>query len=318
MNPVNRPAALLLALSAAAAGCGTDLRPQYRVTDLRILGVRAEVVGGTSADVAPGDGVRLAALVANPLARAGLSVRWYACAPSATDALPPCLDQELLKDPAALAATPGVVLLGEAPIAAGDDEAAIEVPVPDAAGALDAAIRLAREQPTYQCRLYADVPIVVVAEAEGRREVAVKRVRLTPRPADLEPYPELQGAYVLNLNPAVRDLVRAPAFEDGCVGGMPLAGEPFPPGRTVLCGTADAPGSYNVCGPAGERTLVGESRSWQWFVTAGEFPEFDGLGNAVDAAPEFERPAGPFTLWVVLRDGRGGESWARRDVGAAP
>ena len=53
-------------------------------------------------------------------------------------------------------------------------------------------------------------------------------------------------------------------------------------------------------------------------VDAGDFPEFTGVGNAVDASPEFERPASAFTLWVVLRDGRGGADWTRREVGAPP
>jgi hypothetical protein len=41
----------------------------------------------------------------------------------------------------------------------------------------------------------------------------------------------------------------------------------------------------------------------------GEFPEFSGLGNATGSDVEYTRPAGAFTLWVILRDGRGGAGW---------
>jgi hypothetical protein len=298
------PAALLAALA-----CDTGFAPQYRVTDLRLLAVRAHVVGSTAADASPGDQVQLEALVANPLGRGPVSVRWFACAPTGTDALPPCLDQDLLRDPDALAATPGVVALGEG-------ERPAPIPVVDVAGALDAAIRLATDEPTFQCRLYAEVPVVVLVDAEGLRATAVKRVRLTPRPEDLAGTP-LEGGYVPNLNPVVHDVVRAPTADGDCATGQPV-GPDLPAGRVVLCGRGDAPGEYNVCGPAGERTRTRESRSWQWYVTAGTFPDEEGVGNVIDPSPEFERPREAFTLWLILRDGRGGEGWLRRDVPALP
>jgi hypothetical protein len=30
------------------------------------------------------------------------------------------------------------------------------------------------------------------------------------------------------------------------------------------------------------------------------------------------RPAEPFTIWAILRDGRGGEDWLERIISAAP
>lgn len=308
---------LLLSTFLLALGCDTGFEPQYRVTDLRILGVRVQVSGSTAADASPDDTVELQALVANPLGRPGLRVRWFACVPGEAGALPPCLDPAFLRDPASLLGSGAI----EIPAGSGTGERPPPVPLsflPQAAvdAALAAARSLATREPTYQCRVYAEVPLVVVAEAEGRREVALKRARLVPRPADVSP--PLDG-YVLNLNPAIEDLVVGPTDEDACTGGTSLASGAIPGGRTVLCGRANAPGPYDVCGPAGERTPAYESYSWQWYVSGGELPDFaDGVGNATGESVDLDRPPGAFTLWVILRDGRGGESWATFDVPALP
>lgn len=304
--------ALLLALA-----CDTGFEPQYRVADLRILAVRVQVSGSTAADASPDDSVELEALVANPLGRTGLRVRWYVCAPDAPGALPPCLDPAFLRDPASLVGAGAV----EIPAGPGTGERPPPIPLsslPRAAfsAALDAARALAAEEPTYQCRVYAEIPLVVVAEAEGRREAALKRARLVPRPADVAP--PIDG-YVVNLNPSIEDAFRSPTDEDACAGGTSLASGAFPGGRTVLCGRSDAPGPFNVCGPTGLRTPIQETYAWQWYVTGGEFPELDGgVGNATGDAVKFDRPKGAFTLWVILRDGRGGEAWKAFDVPALP
>lgn len=295
---------LPLALLAAAA-CLDDLEPQYRVTDLRILAVRAEAEdadGSRWADAVPGSTLRLEALVVNPLGRGPLEVSWYACVPTAGERLSACLDEAVLRDPAALgalAADPrsGVVRVGDGPSPA-------PIPLEPWADELDAALRaveaLAATQPTYLCRAYVEVPLAVVAAAEGRREVAVKRVRITRATSDPDP------DYVRNANPVIGRVLRA-AREEACAGGAPVADPPFPAGRSVLCGiSGHAPEAFNTCGPAGEHVEELESLDWQWFVTAGEFPELDGVGNATGSAPEFEPPPGPFTLWALLRDGRGG------------
>lgn len=322
---------LPLALLAAAA-CDTDLAPQYRVLDLRILAVRAEVEGARNADVAPGETLRLEALVANPRGRA-VEVRWFACAPTGTDAVPACVDEEFLKDPAAHAARPGsgVFLVGEG-------AAPAPIPVVDVEGVFDLTVALARvidlaeTSPTYQCSLYAEIPVVVVAEADGLREVAVKRVRLTPDPATLEPPlvigPEVSDrVYVRNENPRISDMLRGPTEDDACsLRGVPVGEPPFPGGPTFLCGLP-AVGStqrYRVCGPDGPLTPPPaeaeepELLSWQWYVTGGEFLDVGPVGNATGGAIEFVRPPGPFTIWGILRDGRGGEAWIARDVAGLP
>jgi len=80
----------LLPLALLALGaCIDDLAPQYRVTDLRILAVRAEVPPAAAdaasfADPMPGETLRLEALVANPLGHAPVTVTWYGCWPTGT------------------------------------------------------------------------------------------------------------------------------------------------------------------------------------------------------------------------------------------
>ncbi len=323
---MRRLAPLALALAAA---CDTNFSPQYLVEDLRILAVRAQVAGSLAADADLGDTVRLSALVANPRGRAPLRVRWATCIPDGTEALPPCLDANALRDLDRLLADPRVVALGEG--------TEIEVTVPEIAGAFDRIIARAEADPAYACSLYLELPVLVVAEAGGERQLAVKRVRLTPR-SETEGT-DLAGAYVTNSNPVPLAVRRVP--EDGvpCAEGVPVlvpcwdasscdgaecgpdgyCAAAFPEGRGVLCarpdpGAADPP--YNQCAPDGARTPFFESLDWQWYVTAGRFPGFSGVGNATGDDVDFEPPDGAFTIWAILRDGRGGEAWLAREVPA--
>jgi hypothetical protein len=312
------PAAALAAL--AALSCNTGFEPQYRVTDLRILGVRASALDGRgqpglSADVTVEDDVQLEVLLANPLGRAAPRVRWYSCLPADREAASPCLEPEFLKDPAGLAAAFGArqIAEGVAPVLSLPDFAAAAGPA--LADLVEAALVEAEQKPSLRCLLFLEVPIVVVAEAEGRREVALKRVRLVPTDAELASHPGV-NQYVRNLNPdpdrtgAVRAL---PGEEDCAPGDLPLT--PMPPERTFLCARADAEGTYGTCDAGGATTQTRESYSFQWYATGGEFPEFDGRGNATGGSVEFARPQGPFTLWMIVRDGRGGESWKEYLIG---
>jgi hypothetical protein len=328
--PAARPALAALSLAVAAA-CDTGFAPQYRVEDVRALAVRSRAAGSPSADVGPGDTLLLDALFANPLGRAGLTVTWYGCLPFPDERVLSCAHPDFLADPgrlAAAAAIPdsGVLLLGTCqPAAPGEDACGISVPIPPAddpriAAVLKFVVDDALERPAFSCRLYAELPVVAVVEAEGRREVALKRVRIAV-PESLLPE-ELRGIYVVNTNPSAGAIVRAPTAPEGCGGGTEVDGvQPFPSGRTVLCATivGEAPQQFQTCGAFG-REVVTEDVEWQWYVApAGEFPEEDdGVGNATGQRVDFERPPGPFRLWAILRDERGGTSWLRRDLAAAP
>jgi hypothetical protein len=308
-----------LAFALALPACNTGFEPQYRVTDLRILAVRSQVVSSIGcttstppsaapcADATPDDTLALEALVANPRGRTDLLVRWYACAPSATDAPPPCIDDAVLSDPEVLATMPGVIAL---PTSGTGERVTIPLSaIPQAAlqAGLDFVVSRATSEPTFQCRAFAEVPVVLIATAGGVRDVALKRVRLVPR--------DTTFAYRTNANPRIFGLFHG-ANADLCSGdgATSLSAGPVPAGRIAVCGAHDNEGGYAVCDAAGNASPTVETYGWQWYVTAGEFPDSGGVGNETDDAPDFERPPGPFTLWAILRDGRGGVDWARVDV----
>lgn len=361
MIAVRRPLALLASsLLALAAGCNTGFAPQYRVTDLRVLAVRSQVVGMAThaADADLGDTVRLTALVANPLARQPLQIRWRACAPSATELLSPCLDPQWLATPERFdtpeAANLGVFALEEVPGATlAPDGTWIEVPLTDPGvqaiiqQAFDQAIQFAIDNPPYRCTLYVELPVVVIVEAGGLQQVSVKRVRLTPK-SQIQSNQDLAGKYILNVNPGITGLYFDPSDQDSCVGGAPLAVtcdalscdtaetcEPDPQGGLpvcaplpggldatprVLCGRIDDrfTQEFNQCSPSGTPVAFDERTTWQWYTTGGSLSDADGVGNATSAHPKLTRPQEAFTLWLLLRDGRGGEAWLRRDFAALP
>lgn len=310
-------ARLLLLSTLAAAACSPSFDRQYLVTDLRILAIRVEAGGGPAADVSPGQPLALRALVANPRGRAGAVVQWYACAPDASEAATPCRDAEMLADPGRLTSDPRVARLGQCAPAA-DGDCLVSATLPDFSAALDYALATAARDPAFACRPYAEWPVVAVARAGDRQVIALKRIRVIPSPAQLA---SLGLSYAANTNPDIGAVVRARPTWGTCDGGIPVVPGPFPSGETTLCAEAatGASDAFASCGPAGERVATSEHPSWQWYVTDGRFPDFDdGSGNANRNEPRFVRPAGPFTLWTIVRDGRGGEGWRRSDVGAAP
>jgi hypothetical protein len=306
-----------LLVAAALAACNTGFEPQYRVRDVRLLAVSSSAQGSASADVGPGDTVGLAALVANPRNRPGLTVDWLACLPQASEAIPPCLDQAYLKDPARLLAAvgnvPGVVSLGSsAPDPTG--VASVTFPLPDVTAALEFAIAYAAHvNQTFQCRLYAELVVVAIASAEGHTSMAYKRVPIVPTAAQVSAGGATQ-LYVLNLNPSVGEVRVNPGDPEACTGGDSISAVPFPAGQIEICGRGGdgSIGTYNLCDPAGGTTAAFETLDWQWYVTDGEFPdEGGGVGDARGGHVKFQRPAGAFTLWSIVRDGRGGVAWTR-------
>ncbi len=328
------PAALLLALLAA---CNKEFPPQYLVTDFRVLAIRAEVVGAEPlADGDTGDTLRLTALLANPQGLSPVAVRWKACLPAQGQTVPPCLDATYLADPARLDGAPGVVDLGS-----GD---AIQVPVPpEVAPYLATLVERATADPVYACTLYAPVPVVAIATAGPQQRVALKGARLTPY-REVAGTP-LEGAYVPNRNPFLDSVAAGASEDEACNAGTPAvracassadcggaaclpdpAGgpgwcdDPRPAAGAFLCARhpAEAVQTYFQCRPDGSRVELAEDLDYQWYVTGGSFDgptvePVSGTGNVTDQSVSFWPPAGPFTLWVVVRDGRGGSGWLRRD-----
>jgi len=261
----------------------------------------------------------------------------------------PCLDPAILRDPARLDSTPGVIDLGVG------ESVTFTLP-PSLAPLLQALVDQARQDPPRACTLYAEVPVLALVSAPGTTRIAAKTVRATPWQAlRQEPPP---GAYVRNTDP-VLGAVRAGADDPGaCAGGVPVArpcaadadcssaacvagpggpdapgacADPMPAGRLDLCARVAEPpvpipdpapimGSqvYAECRADGTNQTFFESLTWQWYATGGVLERTDGgapgdLGDVTGQQVRFTRPEGSFTLWLILRDGRGGEDWIRRD-----
>ena len=331
------PTAAALIGTLLLAACNEEFPPQYLVTDLRVLAVRAEVVGAEPiADGDSGDTLRLRALLANPEGLSPVEVRWKACLPAGGQAVPPCLDAGYLADPARLDGAPGVVDLGSGP------EIQVAVP-PEVAPYLAALVDRATAEPVYACTLYAPVPVVAIAIAGPERRVALKSARLTPwREVAGTP---LEGAYVPNRNPSLASVAAGASSDEACNAGTPAlracasaadcggvaclpdpAGgpgqcdDPRPGAGAVLCArnAPDAVQTFFQCRADGARLQVAEDLDYQWYVTGGSFDgptvePVSGTGNVTDRSVSFWPPAGPFTMWVVVRDGRGGSGWLRRD-----
>ncbi len=344
-----RRAAAGVAALAALGGCNTNFAPQYLVRDLRILAARAEVEGNTSLDASDpdtGESVRLTALVANPEGLPDLVVRWKACLPPADlrAEISPCLDPAVLRDPSLLEGRNDVVDLGTG------ESIVVAIP-PELQPVLQALIDRASATPSYACTLYAELPVLAVASAGGRSRMSVQSVRLTPWREVLGT--KLQEAYARNRNPgltAIRagatdpdacsdgtEITRSCAVASDCGGSVPcvLSGppggpsapgqcaDPLPPaGMTVALCPRPSEGSvqvYKQCNADGTRIEYLEDLSFQWFTTAGTLKEtggssLGGSGNVTGTDVTFEAPAVPYTLWVIVRDGRGGTGWIRRDV----
>ena len=125
--------------------------------------------------------------------------------------------------------------------------------VPEVAGAFDRIIARAEANPAYACSLYLELPVLVIAEAGGEQEVAVKRVRLTPRSETAGT--ELAGAYVTNSNPV--PLAIRLVEEEGlpCGDGVPVVVPCFD--DSACDGTGCGPDGYCAAAfPAGTRRPV--------------------------------------------------------------
>lgn len=318
----------------ATVACNEDFTPQYRVTDLRILSIRSEAPPGSFfADAVTQDAtVRLRALVVNPKGRAPVHYTWTACLPLDADAASgTCLDPAYLRDPEKLALAPGAI-----PLAAGEGLDAIDVPLPDATAALAAIAARTEAQPGYACRPYVEVPVVLTVEAGDVRQTAVKIVRIAGTDDPTE--------YVRNTNTAVHELRLHPTKDQGCDGDLVVqacdsdaqcSGAPCLPGADGERGRCATPGAtfppsggfdvcaypdwsriqkYDVCDPDGVRSTAHEVPSWQWYVSGGDIDQTNVVGNATGERVTLRRPDGPFTVWIVLHDGRGGEGWMRYDA----
>jgi hypothetical protein len=153
--------------------------------------------------------------------------------------------------------------------------------------------------------------IEITVQADGRELRATKRVLLSENtsPHANPPPPELKYGR--------RDVRAVPDQIWTCASNEPLTAKP---GAKIEIGPATVDGEetwvepYRVINARGEVEERTERAFYSWFATAGDFESHltrAPLRNQIWTAP---RKAGKNRLWLVVRDGHGGESACGFDV----
>jgi hypothetical protein len=300
----------MLALSA----CDFGFRPETLVDDLRLLSIRAE-----PADLAPGETARLKALVVDP-SRPGQrnTVLWLGCDPDPFNLnRSACSDFAVLADAGALfSPSPDGGMLPDGVHVIGFGDTAAYAASPDVFRALDAqdqrrltgtvgqalAFAIAEEVPPTASEEALKALLGRVQRKEVKSVIALFRVRISESPER-------------NHNPSLATLW--------------VGRERWPRGAhvTVLPGEkveldGDAPDAdfepFTNLTPTGVENKT-ERILMAWYSTAGRFSEArtamrEGV-KTVFTAPGGDDPKDPVpasregTLFIVLRDTRGGQSW---------
>ncbi len=333
-------------LCAGASGCesGFDRNDQI-VNSLRILGAAAHIDNGDGvdwADAEVGDTITLSALEANPTGVPNVTVTWVTCLPSLNNTLTPCSDEQVLRKPTDLITMAGDPSTGVIQLGVGET---IQYTVPqEVQPLLDQLVARADMNVNAECALYIEAPLLIIAQGgDGSVVTALKNLRLSPwsqtGPGATDP--ALQY-YIRNANPGIAELDIATDLS-ACAGqtlvlacqtdadcaGAPCSPDgwcppaPFPSSNQIICGQLpDDPNevqTYYYCGLDGVDGSEKEQPSITWYETAGSQ---GGIANKNTAGtPDltsrtfetFTRPAGPFTLYGVIRDGRDGENWIAQD-----
>jgi hypothetical protein len=341
-----------LGIAAFALGACTSAfdRNDQIVNGVRILAVRAHVESSDGidwADADVGDTVQLSALVTNPGNDPSLSVTWVTCIPI-TGQLSPCTEVSELRDPTqliGLANDPatGVILLGTGNT--------VEYTIPEEVTPhLQDLITRAQNAANAECALYFPLPVIVMAGVSGQKPfTAFKSVRLSPW-SKIGPFasdPRL-AFYPRNANPVAGGmtipstlaLCSGSDLTTGCVNDSDCATlgaggtcerhfctgpASFPPGTQTICVPVGQQQSFYDCGlngpvlsSPGEGPPDPEQPAVTWYMTAGTLSGFAAPpasdGDLVSRTfTRFSRPAGPFTVYAVVRDGRDGEDWVAQE-----
>ncbi|HVZ88471.1 MAG TPA: hypothetical protein VHG72_15980 [Polyangia bacterium] len=207
--------------------------------------------------------------------------------------------------------------------------------------------------PQAECSLFVEVPLIVILQgSDGEVFTATQNVRLSPwsQVGANATVPQYQY-YIRNANPSITGFFDNPPSRTVCA-GQPLtvvcqsdadcaafsagttcqpngfcAPGTFPDGNQTICLALDMPQDYYDCGLSGPELdndpdgspNVAEQPSITWYATAGSIGTIarPKAGTGTDLASEtysaFTRATGPFTIYGVVRDGRGGETWLAQD-----
>lgn len=302
---------VLAAALAATTACDNGFRPETLVADLRVLGVRS-----TPADLAPGETAQLDSLIPDPSRPGKRSTTvWLGCEPDPFNQnRSACSDTSVLQDPANIGTgasdgglPQGMTLIGLGPRAAYTAPATLfdVFPAGDArrvSGTVGQvlAFSIAEEVPLTATKEDLQALFTKVKNKEVKWIITLFRVHVSESPER-------------NQNPAFSHLlVNDARWPDGAH----LVVKEQEKLKLDVEVPDDAFEPYTNATPEGveqktERVLAA------WFSTAGRYSEartalregvttvFTGPGGKDDPVPDDRKG----TVWVVLRDTRGGQSW---------
>ena len=277
-------------MCAALALACTDALPEVsRVDKLRLLSVRLD-----PPEAAPGEMALVAPLAVDPMQRP-IAYAWTACDPR----LP-------LEDPADCKDALGIAILanGDGRAMFSPDELLATfrrrpgpaAPDREAAAALAGGGRVV-------------LPLVVVVRAGNDTAVAVKRLVWSP------------GDGPRNHNPQLLYVVASRQPLD------PQISRRVPAGLTVPVGVVQQGIDFEFYDPDGPGPLASraERHHAHWFATGGSFLHDETVSGQTEDGPRSEEnewtapeQAGTVRLWVVVTDGRGGETWEERPIEVVP
>lgn len=292
-------------------GCAEELDPPSLVKSLRILTVVAE-----PPIAAPGDDIRLSALVVDPDEREDLRFTWSAC--SRFEALAGQQSLQYGEEPPRQGCVDGEP--GTFPIESHGDEGIVP-------GVLT---RTAYEDlevlaATYGDQLPPDVLRFVVETSglpftigvtirAGSEELlrSFKRVLLfTGEPRGTNPPPprfSIDGTWVSGRETdepwtCLPEEGTAPVVDRGTT--VVLSPDPEDESWRE---------SYQIIDATGAVVTKEEDAYYAWFSTAGRFGEVDTRAPLRDDTWKAPRAPGTYPIWLVVRDGHGGTSACRADV----
>ncbi len=330
MRPV-----FLLALSSLALGCGFKFERPSEVIDRRILAISAEPPELVSDGSSLPRTVEVRALVVDPKTGTNeVAFEWRTCTPGISRFLPggdsastqgepdPVTQRCDAEDPATLVAkgTSTLEAFSSAPVA---------FPIPDAAAPLLGAA--SQRGFALSAYLHADLFI----ENGEQPLYGFKRIVLSPA---------IPAGRMANRNPRLAALlVDGSVWDADAPLELPFQGceeedqasipDPNDDEKTVkscahlLMPAFDAGEAepYTVQQFDGQLTSLRERLRFDWYADLGRFTnqateQPDSLSGAERDPLSTKwiepsvRPEGPVTVWVVVRDGRGGTSWIKRTV----
>ncbi|MBS2029636.1 MAG: hypothetical protein JST54_17165 [Deltaproteobacteria bacterium] len=296
------------------AGCGTDFAPQSQVAGFRVLGMRAD-----PPDLHPGDTANLASLVVDP-GQPGLPITmlYLACDPDPTGlGSNPCSQYQTVADAQGLFVAdgglpPGAHFLGintasyTAPAGLFDAQPANAVTRQAGVLAVVLGVALGTDVSSLPQGASAAQLFQLVVSKQIPSQLVIKRLRVSEEPN-------------LNHNP---ELGLVATDTDEIRPEHPLLALPGTSVPLFARASSGAHESYVAIGLDGTPDPRTETAAFSWFTSAGSLAQDrttdndttvqqflnipDGVGDGIEHVIPGDRH---FTLWVVVRDGRGGEDW---------